>query len=127
MRLARAWFEQRLRPLPHSAETKAYVVGVYSEFVASTTGDMSAESITLAYANAQEFAAFQRIGDWSLWVQTFLPEAIQGHQVVIDSFGRRSYEVCYRMLKCQLGVYQELAQDLSRLSAMARSQILPRV
>lgn len=127
MRSARRWFEERLGDLPQSLETKAYVVSVFTRFVGTSVDDMSDESVVLAFMRAQEtadFGGFQRIGDWVLWVETFMPDAVKDKRQVVETFGRLAYARCFRLLKKQWPLYEELADDLPRLTRLARRSLL---
>ena len=125
MLTARRWFETRLDPLPHSAEAKAYVAGVFAGFIHSTDGVLAKESLVLAYAAAREIGSIpqhQRIGDWVLWAQTFAPDP--RNVVVVESMGRLSYYACFKLLGGQWRLYEELADDLPRLTRMARKRLV---
>lgn len=127
MRAARRWFEERLGDLPQSLETKAYVVSVFTRFVVTTADDMSDESVVLSFKRAQEtadFGKFQRIGDWVLWVETFMPDAVKNKHQVVETFGRLAYSACFRLLKRQWPLYEELADELPRLTYLARKNLL---
>ena len=114
------WFHERLQSLPHRPETIAYVAGVMKALSRPGAGDdMSRQSIVLAYAaakNSGDFAAFQRLGDWVLWVDCILPGAIVDEKALVESIGRLSYYTCNRMLRGQWIVYEELADELPNIA-----------
>lgn len=121
------WFSTRLATLPHSDEVKAYVVGVFTRYIVSVDDEMSKESIVLAYDKAiqvGDFAGFQRIGDWVLWVRTFAPSSIKCQPKFVESLGTASYNACYRIMRGQWKVYEELALQLPILTVMARARLI---
>jgi hypothetical protein len=116
------WFAERLRGLNCGSDTRAYVVGVLSGHI----DDMSDESVVLAYQDASlkgNFATFQRIGDWTLWVSAFAPHPLKGQRDVVERFGRLSYYACYRIMRGQWRLYEELADELPRLTWCVRKEI----
>lgn len=119
------WFVDRLDGLRCREDTRAYVTGVLIGFCPE--GDMSRESVVLAYAEARtrgNFAAFQRIGDWVLWVDAINPAYIRENREVVESIGRLSYYTCHRIMRRQWHVYEELADELPRIARGVQHQIL---
>lgn len=114
------WFHERLLALPNSPETIAYVAGVMKSLSRPKPGDdLSKHSIVLAYAearNAGDFEAFQRVGDWVLWVGCVFPEAIAEERALIESLGQLSYYACHRMMRGRWPVYEELADELPNIA-----------
>jgi len=120
------WFADRLDGLRCREDTRAYVTGVLAGF--RLEGDMSRESVVLAYAEARtkgDFAAFQRIGDWVLWVDAMNPACIQDNREVVESIGRLSYYTCHRIMRGQWHVYEELADELPRIAHGVRCKLGP--
>ncbi len=118
------WFADSLRDVPCRDDTRAYVVGVLTGFCGSA-GDMSRESVVLAYADARrrgDFATFQRIGDWVLWIDAVHPSSIEDHLQVVESIGRMSYYACNHLVK-QWPLYEELADDLPRIARVVRCKL----
>lgn len=120
------WFAERLEGLKCREDTRAYVTGVLSGF--KVEGDMSRESVVLAFADARlrgDFAAFQRIGDWVLWVDVVHPHAIHDNREIVESIGRMSYYTCHRIMRGQWHVYEELADELPRIVHGVRCKLSP--
>lgn len=118
------WFAERLQDLRCREDTRAYVTGVLAGF--RLDGDMSRQSVVLAYADAREkgdFAAFQRIGDWVLWVDAMHPHFIKDNREVIETIGRLSYYTCHRIMQRQWVLYEELADDLPRIAHGVRCKL----
>lgn len=111
-----SWFADRLRHLKHKPETVAYVVSVLKSLAKpKACDDLSKRSIVLEFASAREsgdFATFQRIGDWVLWVDIVMPESLAGTREIVESVGRQSYYACHRILRGQWRIYEELADEL---------------
>lgn len=120
------WFSEKLETLPQSDEVKAYVVGVFSRYVVSVDDELSRESLVLVYdkaLQAGDFAGFQRIGDWVLWVRTFASPSIRCEPKLVDSLGQASYSACHRIMRGQWKVYEELSLQLPILTAMTRARL----
>jgi hypothetical protein len=120
------WFAERLEGLQCTPDTRAYVIGVLGK--KRWDGDiLVGESIVLAFNDAlitSDFAAFQRIGDWVLWIDSVYPEYINDHRDVIESIGRRSYYSCHRIMRGQWRVYEELADELPSIAAKVHRKIV---
>lgn len=117
------WFCRSLEGVEASPDARAYLVSLFAS-MKSAQEDLSRESIVLAFAEARttgEFQKFQRIGDWVVWCMSFAPESIGARELVID-LGRLSYYACWRMTNKEWTVYEELADNLPRLTkALGRS------
>lgn len=114
------WFAERLHGLRYERETCAYVTGVLADFRHNTENNLSKRSIVLTFDEAQQrgdFAAFQRIGDWVLWVSVVQPQHIVNVKDVAESFGRLSYYRCHRIMRGQWRVYEQLADELPYIVA----------
>ena len=122
------WFTERLKSLDYEPETVAYVTGVLRTLGHPSDEDVFANrSIVLAYADARlagDFAAFQRIGDWVLWVDAVVPESIEREHEAVESIGRLSYYACHRILRGQWHVYEKLADELPTIAARVRRRLV---
>ena len=119
------WFALRLTSLRCSADTKAYVTGVLSRF-RTAEDDLSNVSIVLAWRDASmkgDFAQFQRIGDWVLWVDALCPEHISQNREVVETIGRQSFYSCHRIMKGQWRVFEELADELPKIAVGVRKLV----
>jgi hypothetical protein len=120
------WFCRSLEAVEASPDARAYLVSLFSS-MKTTQNDLSNESIVLAFAAAREtgqFAKFQRIGDYVLWGLSFAPESFEVPRVAID-LGRLSYYTCWRLTHKEWRVYEELADDLPRLTKETRRRLGP--
>lgn len=110
--------------MQHRPETIAYVAGVLKSLAhPRALDDMSKRSVILEFAEARttgDFATFQRIGDWVLWVDIVMPDALVGTREAVESVGRQSYYTCHRILRGQWRVYEELADELPKIALSAR-------
>jgi hypothetical protein len=117
------FFGLLLQDLQCHPNTRAYLVGLFSDFK-SANHDLSKQSITLAYANArstQNFIAFQCLGDWLLYCQSFYPKSLStASPEYYHSIGRLSYYACYRLLQRKFLIYEELADNLIQLEEQIR-------
>lgn len=120
------WFAKKLGAVKLEHDTCAYIVGVLSKF-RSASEDLSKCSIVIEYSEARasgNFSSFQKIGDWVLWMSITNPEHIAPVSEVVETIGMLSYNSCYRIVKYQWPVYEELAGDLPRIAREARSALL---
>jgi len=102
------FFSEELSDLRCGTDTRAYIVGVFSNAPAC---DMSDESVVLAFSDARiksDFVAYQRIGDWVLCTETFWPNRTNEP---IETIGRLSYHACHRLM-AKWPLYEELADEL---------------
>jgi len=122
------WFADRLTGLNYEPETVAYVTSVLKTLSHPTDEDVFVNrSIVIAYADARkagDFTAFQRIGDWVLWIDAIAPASIERDREVIESIGRLSYYTCHRILKGKWKVYEELADELPTIAARVRMRLI---
>lgn len=119
-------FADKLRDLPVSPEVNAYVVGVLAKR-RWQEDDLSHQSLVLAYQAASlsgDFSAFQRIGDWVLWVDSVMPAHVHESREVIQNLGRLSYYRCHRLMGGKWKVYEELADDLPSLVRHVRQRLV---
>lgn len=123
------WLSERLRTLRCGDDTRAYVVGVLQRFQRDAGSlDMSRESVVLAFHEARlrgDFAGFQRIGDWTLWVSSVQPTQDRAQREVIETFGRLSYYSCHRLMRGQWRLYEELADELPVIVYDVRCNLRP--
>jgi hypothetical protein len=129
LRYAEDWFEKRLADIPCTRETRTYIAGVMMKYVVSNNDNLCDRSIVLAWAEARDshdIVKFQRLGDWILWSASLVPQSFDSLGIV-QAVGQQSYDACYRLLRRQWKLYDELASDLPRIvsSVNQRLQITP--
>jgi hypothetical protein len=120
------WFSSQLKHLRCSEDAKAYIVGVMVGYT-KPRHDMSKSSIVLEFDNARltgDFVAFQTIGDWTLWMSSIVPKTDKSQRELVERFGRLSYYECYRLLKKQWRLYEELADDLPSIIYEIRQSLV---
>ena len=120
------WFSERLKTLRYDVIIQAYITSVLLKFKTSTDAFARDESVVLAFHDAKQsgsFVAYQRIGDWILFVDSFYPESIKSNQDVVESIGQLSYYACYRLLKRQWHVYERLADELPTIAKEIRNTL----
>lgn len=118
------WFQERLAALAVEEETRAYIVGLFSEMRRTDDHDreMSDESMVLAFATAVRvgsFQGFQRVGDWGLWVSVYAPESVESPDVVHE-ISMLSYDACDRIMLRRWPSFNELARRLPEIVESAR-------
>lgn len=123
-----AWFAERLRGMPYRPETIAYVAGVLKTLGHPREGDvLGTGSVVLAYQDASarsDFAAYQRIGDWILWVDVVMPDRFNSNRTTVETIGRLSYYACHRILRGQWALFEELADALPEIALDARRKLV---
>lgn len=120
------WIASRLSRLNVRQDTNAYVVGVL-DGMKHGENDLSGQSLVLAYYDAvfsHDFRQFQQIGDYILWGEIFVPQSFDEHELVM-TLGRRSYRECWRLLRGQWYLYDELAERFPEISHEVRSAFVP--
>lgn len=117
------FLSRELQSLECNDDTRAYIVSVFDRFRFATC-DYSQESITLIYADAknmQSFQKFQNIGDWLFMCNSLYPEHLNAASIdYYYAIGQSAYYQCYKLLKRQWIVYQELADCFPDLTMQAR-------
>jgi hypothetical protein len=106
------FFEKVLQGLQCQQSTRAYLIGLYSQYRISDF-DLSKESITLQFISAKEnqnFATYQQVADWIMFCQTVVPQHL--HNASSDYYrtlAQLSYYSCYRLIDRKWQLYEELA------------------
>lgn len=119
------WFSKKIKNVDCSEITKSYIVNVLSNIHVNSYVSHN-HSITLAWFDARcsgSFIKHQRIGDWILWVKSVYPQSIKENQELIDSIGRLSYYACYHILSKKWKLYQELADNLTEITASINKEL----
>lgn len=107
-----SWFAERMIALECNADARAYIIGVLTKFK-DASGDMSSASMVLSYADACKtgrFDAYQRMGDWSLWLGSVHPSV--NNWDVVETIGQLSYLRCNSLMMGRWQVYAELGEKL---------------
>lgn len=120
-----AWFETRLKHVNVEEDTRAYIVGLFLEMSVSSAGDMSNESIVLAYANAIEtgdFCLFKRCADWILWAGVHVPTNFESFELA-SNIGMKSYASCDRIMMHKWPVFKQLSSQLPEIIGNTRRKL----
>jgi hypothetical protein len=117
------FLSQELQELNCNYDTKSYIVSIFDRF-RFATHDQSNQSISLLYADAkfsQAFEKFSNIGDWLFMCNTLFPEHLNGASIdYYYAIGQSSYYQCYKLLKRQWKLYEELSDKFPDLTMQAR-------
>lgn len=120
------FFDAALEDLTCDPKTRSYIVGVFTKY-GKTAFDLPNESITLTFFQAkqrQDFATYQSLGDWVFFTRAAFPEHLaSASDDYYLTVGQISYWSCYRLIKRQWQLFEELADDFARLESEARELI----
>lgn len=123
-----SWFAQKLQGLQCTPETTGYIVSVLGKRSAHWEQDnLSDSSLVIAYKDALttgDFSSFRRIGDWVLFIDAVYPEFIKDNKQIVESIGRQSYYSCWRILRGQWRLYEELADKLPVIVSSVRHKLV---
>lgn len=109
-------FENKIKTLNTSfEETKAYIQGVYIEYVNKNNILSQKDSITLKYIEANQFVEFQELADWILFVRTTYPKSLRSTPNYYDSIAKSSYYKCHMLMNKKWLVFEELSDRFSDL------------
>lgn len=114
------YFADLLQDISCQDTTRAYLINLYATFK-SNHCDLSQQNISLMFLQAKQyndFANFQKIGDWVLFAQTIMPKHLHPANYYQD-IARLSYYSCYHLINRQWLVYNELADNFLLLERQA--------
>jgi hypothetical protein len=121
----KVYLSDNLKHLNYRVETIAYIIDVLS----SPNINLSDESITLSYFNAldnSKFKNFQQIGDWLLFAQSIFPKFLKNApSSYYNAIAQLSYYKCYKILRGQWLLYEELADNFPNITNKLNETISP--
>lgn len=121
-----SFFEELLEDLDCQRDTKAYIVGIYGKYRKADT-DLSKDSITILFSQArdkQDFFSYQNLGDWIFFSNTLAPCHLRfGSKDYYDTIARLSYYACYRLIKRQWKVFEELSDNFLILESRVKEKL----
>ena len=117
------FFEQKLTTLNCNDITKSYIISILTKYK-TALNDLSNQSLTLIYTSAkynQNFEQFQNLADWIFYVKSLFPEYLSDvSEDYYISLGQLSYYSCYKLLKKQWLVYEQMSDNFVQLSDNVR-------
>jgi hypothetical protein len=120
------FFDEILIDLKCPADTRAYIVSIYSKFK-SANFDLSKNSITVLYSQArskQDFLSYQNIADYLFFIKSIAPEyLVNASEDYYNTIARLSYYSCFNITQKQLYFYQNLADDFIFLTKQAEEKL----
>lgn len=121
-----SFFDELLSDLNCQNDTKAYIVSIYGKYKTAEF-DLSKDSITLLFAQArsnQDFLIYQNLGDWIFFANTLAPQHLQAaSKEYYDTVARLSYYSCYKLINRQWKLFEELADDFTKLETQVRQRL----
>lgn len=122
------FFRELLVDLNCQEDTKAYIVSIFSKYKTADF-DLSQDSISLRFAQArytQDFLTYQTLGDWIFFANTMAPKHLQyASKEYYDTIARLSYYSCYKIIKHQWKLFEELADDFMSLEEQVKKLLPP--
>ena len=120
------FFNEKLVDLPYHHTLKAYVVSVCKQYL-TTQNDLSDRSLTLSYIEARthnDFQRFQSVADWSFWTAVFRHKVFEEHESVYETVAKCSYYSCYRLLRKQWPIFEQLADEFNQITEQTRQKMV---
>jgi hypothetical protein len=118
-----SFFDEILQPLSCENATKAYIISIYTKY-RRADHDLSKDSLTLLFAQAkekQDFMSFQDIGDWIFFTNTIIPLHLKNASSdYYHTLGQISYYSCYKLIKKQWKLFEELSDNFIMLEKEAK-------
>lgn len=109
------FFTARIESLKTSNDTKAYLVGLFSNQALSCRAiDFSRQSLTTSFLEirySHNLVALQALADWVLWVDSVFPQHFVSYHEWAESIGRLCFYRCYKLVPSWV-VYEDLADRL---------------
>jgi len=103
-------FENKIKRLNTSfEETKAYIQGVYTEYIKKNIVISPKQSVTLKYLESNSFIDFQNLADHILFSKSFFPKSLAATPDFYDSIARLSYYKCHVLMNKKWLVFEELS------------------
>jgi hypothetical protein len=107
-------FENKIKRLNTSFhETKAYILGIYSEHISKNIVISPKESITLKFLESNSFIDFQNLGDHILFSRTVYPTSLTAASDYYDSIAKQAYYKCHVLMDKKWLVFEELSDKFS--------------
>lgn len=108
------FFDEALRNLSCNADTRAYIVSVFTKF-RTAQFDLSKDNITLTFAQAhfkQDFFTYQNLGDWIFFSKILHPgHLVRASEDYYHNIGRLSYYSCYKLIDRKWKLFEELSDN----------------
>ncbi|HEY5267698.1 MAG TPA: hypothetical protein VII94_01025 [Candidatus Saccharimonadales bacterium] len=120
------FFDELLVDLKCQPDTRSYIIGIYGKYNTAEF-DFSQDSVTLLFSQArdkQDFLTYQNLGDWIFFANTVAPQHLKNaSKDYYDTVARLSYYSCYRLIKCQWKLFEELADDFLNLEEQVKRRL----
>ena len=118
--------DQEVDALPCQNVTKAYIKGIYKDFIRAEKVP-NHSSITILYAEAKfsyDFEKFRSLADWLFYLKTLYPEHLNAASPdYYDAVAQNSYYRCYVIVNRQWKVFEELADQFEEISQAMSSRL----
>lgn len=112
------YFINLFKDLPCNELTKSYIVSIFSSFK-NTNNDFSNESITLVFYEAKlknNFVMYQNLADYIFFAKSYTNSLNNASEEYYSTLAQMSYYNCYKLSNKQLKIYEELADEFSKLN-----------
>jgi len=120
------FFEEVLKDIKCQDETRSYILSIYKKQT-KPDFDLSKDSITLLFAQAQEkrdFYTYQNIGDWIFYINTIAPKYFKFiDKKYCDTLGQLSYYSCYKIINRKWPLFEELSDSFIDLEEQCKNKL----
>lgn len=120
------FFEEMLQDIQCQEDTKAYIVSIYGKYK-TPDFDLSKDSLTLLYAQAQtkqDFSTYQNLGDWIFFSNTIAPKHLEhASKEYFDTLARLSYYSCYKLINRKWKLFEELSDNFVNLEFQVKNKL----
>lgn len=120
------FFFQKLERLRCEEETKAYIIGIFSD-QRFHDYNYSNQSLTLLYSEANasvDFEKFQKLADFIFFMETNFPGHLRNaSKNYYHALAQMSYFKCFNLLRRKFFLYEELSDNFTTLTNETRKII----
>jgi hypothetical protein len=122
------FFQKILTNLKCREDTNAYIISIYAKYITADF-DLSQDSVSLLFLEArqkQDFMIYQNLADWIFFINTTMPKHLRyASKDYYDTIARSSYYSCYKIIKRQWKLFEELSDNFTTLEHEVKHRLQP--
>ena len=123
-----SFFQNILANLKCRKDTNAYIISIYAKYITADF-DLSQDNVSLLFLEArlkQDFMIYQNLGDWIFFINTTMPEHLRhASKSYYDTIARISYDSCYKIIRRQWKLFEELSDNFDPLETEVKNRLQP--